>query len=196
MANQAKKGRATFDDFALVAARGEAVELIDGEVVHKAGPTGEHGQAQSNVNIVLGGFARKTGGPRGPGGWWLMSEVEVLYARTSEVFRHDVLGFRRDVHAEVPKGFPLRARPDWVCEILSPSTARYDVVKKSRTLHAHAVPHYWLLNPEHSTLTVMRYAETGYLQVLTATVGEKVRAEPFEAVEIDVSELFGEEEAP
>jgi Uma2 family endonuclease len=88
---------------------------------------------------------------------------------------------------------PVRVRPDWVCEILSPSTARYDIVQKQRTLHAHLVPHYWILDPEHETLTVLRYAEAAYLRVLDAGLGDVVRAEPFEAVEIAVSELSGKE---
>ena len=62
----------------------------------------------------------------------------------------------------------MRERPDWVCEILSPSTARYDAVQNQRTLHARGVPHYWLVNPEH---------------------------EPFDAIELDVTELFGHEAA-
>ncbi len=120
-----------------------------------------------------------------------MVEVEVLYEKDGNVFRHDVLGFRRDLHAARPTGMPVRVRPDWVCEILSPSTARYDILQKQRTLHAHGVPHYWILDPEHETLTVLRHTETAYLRVLDAGVGDVVRAEPFEAVEISVAELLG-----
>ena len=120
-----------------------------------------------------------------------MTEVEVLYAATDEIFRHDVVGFRRDRLAECPSAFPARDRPDWACEILSRSTARYDVVKKQRTLHAAGVPHYWLIDPESETLVVYRNSSEGYVNVLSAQPGEIVRAEPFDALEIDVSELLG-----
>ncbi len=123
-----------------------------------------------------------------------MTEVEFLYDKTSEVFRHDVLGFLRSLHPALPAGFPLTARPDWVCEILSPSTARYDLVQKQRTLHQHGVPHYWIVDPEHETLTVLRRDETAYLRILDAGVGDTVRAEPFVEVEIAVGTLFGHEE--
>jgi Uma2 family endonuclease len=123
-----------------------------------------------------------------------MSEVEVLYGATGEVFRHDVLGFRRERYAVRPTGVPVKERPDWVCEILSPSTARYDVVKKQRTLHTHGVPHYWILDPEREMLTVLRYAEAAYLRVLDAGAGEVVRAEPFEAIAIAIAELFGHDD--
>jgi Uma2 family endonuclease len=127
------------------------------------------------------------------GGWWIMSEVDVLYPKTTEVFRSDVIGYRRDRHDKCPEGHPVEARPEWVCEILSPSTARYDLVQKQRTLHLHQVPHYWIVDPEHSTLTVLRWSETAYLRVLDAGIGDVVRAEPFEEVEIDIAELFGQE---
>ena len=68
------------------------------------------------------------------------------------------------------------------------------MVKKQRTLHQHGVPHYWILDPEHETLTVLRWAETAYLRVLDAGIGDVVRPEPFGDVEISVAELFGREE--
>jgi Uma2 family endonuclease len=194
MAIPVGRGPATLEDLARLRDAGRAVELIAGEIVDKAMPTPAHGRAELRFGELLGGFNRRAGGPRGPGGWWLMAEVDVLYERSGEVFRHDVLGFRRDHRAAPPSGTPVRDRPDWVCEILSPSTARYDVVQKQRTLHAHAVPHYWILDPEHETLTVLRYADAAYLRVLDAGVGDVVRAEPFDAIEVSVAELFGRDD--
>ncbi len=171
--------------------RGLAVELIDGELVQKAMPKPAHGRAQVMLAGLLLPFIQKAGGPRDPGGWWIMSEVEVFYSKTDEAFRHDLVGFRRDRFSDCPSELPIRERADWVCEILSPSTARYDVVQKQRTLHAHGVPHYWLLNPEHETLAVLRHGPEAYANVLNAGVGDVVRAEPFEAIELDVARLFG-----
>lgn len=192
MADPARK-RATLEDLALLRDRGHAVELVDGEIVHKAMPKPEHGAAQVALSALLFPFSRRPGGPGGPGGWWIMSEVEVWYDRTGEAYRHDLVGFRRDRFPELPGGLPVRERADWVGEILSPSTARYDVVQKQRTLHAHGVPHYWVVDPEHETLSVLRHAPDAYLNVLNAGVGDVVRAEPFDAVEIDVREIFGRE---
>lgn len=190
----APKLQATLDELAYLRDRGHAVELIDGEIVYKAMPTPAHGSAQLKVGALLDGFNRGGGGPRGPGGWWLMTEVEVLYAQTREVFRHDLIGFRRDRHPSRPSNeLPVQVRPDWACEVLSPSTARYDVVKKQRTLHDHGVPHYWIVDPEHQTLTVMRWNEGHYLRVLDAGIGDIVRAEPFDAIELDMRDVFGVE---
>jgi Uma2 family endonuclease len=88
---------------------------------------------------------------------------------------------------------PVAVRPDWVSEVLSPSTARVDVVKKQRTLHVHGVPHYWLVDPTHSLLTVFRWEEERFQRVLDAGIGDVVRAEPFDAIELDVGSIFGVE---
>ena len=180
---------ATLDDLARIRATGQRVELIDGDIVDKAVPSPEHGSAQLGLGDVLGPFRGPGGGGQGPGGWWLMTEVEVRYA--TDVYRHDAVGFRRDLHAVRPGGTPVTARPDWVCEILSPSTARYDVVQKLRTLHHARVPFYWLLDPEHGTLTVLKHEESAYATILTAASGDMVTAEPFAARTIEVARLLG-----
>lgn len=179
------------EEFETARNQGRAVELVDGEIVDKALPKPEHGAAQMALGGLLFPFGRRVAGPPGPGGWWLMSEVEVAYAKTSEVFRHDVLGFRRERVPQRPSGLPVRERPDWVCEILSPSTARVDIVTKQRSLHIHEVPYFWIVDPEHETLMVLRYAGEAYANILNAGVGDRVRAEPFDAIELDVAVLFG-----
>lgn len=173
--------------------RGRAVELIDGEIVEKAMPKPKHGRAQRKLGAVLDPFEGPIGGRRGPGGWWIMTEVEVFYAKRGEAFRHDLLGFRRDRVPEVPADVPVRERPDWICEILSPSTARYDLNQKRFTAHEHEVPHYWILDPENEALTVLRHGPDGYVVALAAGVGDVVNAPPFEAIAIDIGELFGHE---
>jgi Uma2 family endonuclease len=57
-----------------------------------------------------------------------MTEVEILYPQNADVYRHDVVGFRRERHPARPAGLPVELRPDWVCEVHSPTTARVDVV--------------------------------------------------------------------
>src|SRR5690606_5912195 len=144
------------------------------ELVDKAAPSPEHGSAQVGLSGVLFGFrGPRGGGPRGPGGWWLMSEVEVSY-EAHEVYRHDLVGWRRERVPAPLRGRPVEVRPDWVCEILSPSNAANDTVRKQRVLHRHRVPHYWLLDPIERTLRVLRFTDQGYLEVLSATADETV----------------------
>src|SRR5882724_5056440 len=88
--------RATLADWARLTEDGQVVELIDGEIVERTMGRPEHGRPQLKLGELLGPFNRRSGGPKGPGGWWLMTEVDVLYPKTEEVFRHDALGFRRE----------------------------------------------------------------------------------------------------
>ena len=168
------------------------VEIVHGEIVEKALPTMEHGTTQQSLGAFLTRyFVRKSGG-RWPGGWWMGSEVDVEYA-AHEIFRHDLVGWRRDRTPTCPTGRPIRIRPDWVCEILSTNRKR-DLVDKLRVLQAAGVPHDWVLDPEEKTLSVYRHEPQGYLVALAAASGEVVRAEPFDAVELRVATLFGDED--
>lgn len=167
-----------------------AAEVIAGEIVDKAMPSFDHGSAQSGLSGALFGFRGPIGGPPGPGGWWLATEVEVEY-EPQETYRHDLVGWRREHSPDKPDGRPVRARPDWVCEVLSPSNAANDTVRKLRVLQKHQVPHYWLLDPDAGTLRVLRWTQEGYLEALSATADETVRAEPFDAIELALPRVFG-----
>ena len=113
-----------------------------------------------------------------------------MYADT-QCFRHDVVGWRKSRVPERPVGKRVAIRPDWVCEVLSTNRNK-DLVDKRRVLHAHGVPHYWTLDPDTPLLTVLRYHADGYLIAATVAPGERARLEPFQAVELEVSRLFGD----
>jgi Uma2 family endonuclease len=169
-----------------------AFELIDGELVEKAAPGIDHGRAQGHTHMALGvPFDRKPGGPHGPGGWWFGTEVDILL--DGRVFRPDICGWRRDGLAALAKERPLTVRPDWICEIVSESNRTHDTVKKLRYFQQAGVPHYWTLEEVGRTLTVYRHTPDGYLVALTAEAHERVRAEPFDAIELHVAVLLGDD---
>ena len=184
--------RATVTDLLAISEDLRHHELIDGEIVEKASPTWDHSEAQSSLLVQLKGpFQRKTGG--GPGGWWIGCEIDVQLA-VDQVYRPDVVGWRRDRVQEPPRGCPTTVRPDWVCEVLSPTNAASDTVRKLRSYHRAGVPHYWLADPATRTLVVYRWQPEGYLLALSAAAPERVHAEPFAAIELSVAALFGDED--
>ena len=183
---------ATIEDLFAIPEAERRHELIDAAIVEKGAASAEHGAAQWQMAETLGPFNRRPGG-RQPGGWWFATEVEIVFDERN-VLRPDVVGWRRDRVPERPRGARITTRPDWVCEILSTNRV-HDLVRKKRVYHRHEVPHYWILDPEEATLTVHRFARDGYLDVLAAERGDRVRAEPFEAIELDVGVLFGDDEA-
>ena len=142
---------------------------------------------------MLGPFDRRPGGPPDrPGGWIFGTDVDVYFDERNTL-RPDVGGWRREHLAALPEEFPVRVLPSWVCEILS-TNRRNDLVRKKRVYHQYKIPHYWILDPQAETLLVYRWSADGYTEVLAAQRGERVRAEPFEAIELAVGVLFGDDD--
>jgi Uma2 family endonuclease len=184
-----RKKLATFEDIADL----DRVEVIHGAIVEKETASFEHSNSQGRFFSGLDRrFQRKPGG-RWPGGWWIATEAEVQY-EPHEIFLHDVAGWRRDRVPERPSGRPVPLRPDWACELVSPTNKKRDRVDKFGVLHRNRVPHYWIADPLEHVLEVYRWTDSGYLAVLTAKAGDVVRAEPFDAVELAVAVLFGLED--
>lgn len=162
-------------------------EIVDGELHVSPRPSLVHGVASSAIMEELGPpFKRGRGGP---GGWMIIVEPEIHLSR--DVVVPDLAGWRRERMPEVPLAAAYSTlAPDWVCETLSPSTARLDRTKKLSLYRREHVSHVWLVDPQTQTLEVLRLDGDTYRVVLTAGGDEKVRAEPFDAIELDLSILW------
>ena len=185
--------RATAADLLAIPEHERFHEIIGGHLMRKAMPSGPHGLGQSQIVSQIGGPYNRRPGGRGPGGWWILTEVEVEL-EPHEIYRPDVVGWRREHLPELPREPPIQVRPDWICEVLSRANARNDLVKKMRVYHRVGVPHYWIVDPDRETLSVHRWTPDGYLMALMAEPGNRVQAEPFGEVLLDVGALFGSEE--
>lgn len=174
---------------------GRGYELIDGELVEKEAGF-RHGRAQFSMAGFLAPYNRRAGGEGRPGGWWFLTEQLVAFS-PAHVLRPDVAGWLRERLPVPPKHEDaiVRVRPDWVCEIISPKKASEDLIRKKRIYHAQGVPYYWIVDPRDEILIVLQWTAKGYLELLTAQRGERVRAEPFLEIELPVGGLFGEDEA-
>jgi Uma2 family endonuclease len=196
MANEPKQGsppRVTSAEL-LALPEERRLEVIAGRMEEKAAPSGEH----SHLQVQLGGLIGRRFGRHGsdrPGGWWIYSEAD-LELGPEDLVRPDLAGWRREKVPEAPRGRPIRDIPDWICEIVSPSNALRDRVEKLRLYHRAGVGHYWLLEPEEATLTVLKHEPDGYKIVHVASGAERIRATPFEQVEFSVEELLGDDPAP
>ena len=182
--------RLTVDD---LFAAGEDVraELIHGEVVPKAMGHWPHGASQTALATwAKRRFDRQVGG-RWPGGWWISVELHVVYGE-HEVFCHDLVGWRRDRLAAMPAA-RITTRPDWVCEVLSPGHEKRDLVDKLHVLHAAGVPDYWVIDHEERILFLYRHRPDGYV-VRSVAADEVIHAAPFEATELRVALIFGDED--
>lgn len=161
-------------------------EIIDGELHVFPRPDEPHARAAFDLSLTLGNpFYR---GINGPGGWILRAEPRILFG--SQTLVPDLAGWRSERFAAPRKG-PLLVAPDWICEILSPSTERHDRIRKLPIYARHEVRHAWLVDPVLRTLEVLRLEAGTWAIVGLYEKDEKIRAEPFEAIEIDLSQIWG-----
>jgi Uma2 family endonuclease len=181
----ANKKRATYQDV-LDAPEHLVAEIIDGELRLSPRPAGAHTAAASRLGTVIGGpFDLGNGGP---GGWIILDEPELHLAE--EIVVPDLAGWRRERLPKVQNDAYFTLAPDWVCEVLSPSTRVHDRAEKL-PIYAHAgVGHVWLINPAATTLEIFRRQERDWLLVGIHRGDVRVRAEPFDAIELDLALLW------
>jgi Uma2 family endonuclease len=163
-------------------------EILDGELYTTPRPAPRHAAASSGVGGLLWGPFDS--GRGGPGGWRILFEPELHLARDIAV--PDVAGWRRERLPRLPDEAFFTLAPDWACEVLSPSTAAMDRVTKLRIYARERVSHVWLIDPIARTLEVLRLEDRRWSIVGTWAGGATLRAEPFEAVEIDLTLLWND----
>jgi Uma2 family endonuclease len=137
----------------------------------------------------LGGFDDPDEGD--PGGWVILVEPELHLSPTDRPVVPDLCGWRRArVSEELFDAAAIALAPDWVCEVLSDRTRSIDRVKKQRIYHRVGVEHVWHVDPDARTFEVFRRETEGWTRVLEAADAERVRAPPFEALELDLARLW------
>ena len=178
---------ATYDDLVKLPDHLVA-EIVNGELHASPRPAPPHARAGS----IVGGRLTPAfdEGRGGPGGWHIIDEPELHLDR--EVLVPDMAGWRRSRMPRLPATAYFPLAPDWVCEILSPSTSSLDRVQKLAIYAREGVSHAWLIDPLARSLEVLRL-ENGRWTILAAHAGgDVVRAEPVTEIELDLSALWAD----
>ncbi len=161
-------------------------EIIAGELYATPRPALRHARAASVIGGVLGGPF--DWGTDGPGGWVILDEPELHLG--GDVMVPDLAGWRRERMPALAEGAWTEVPPDWICEVLSPSTFRLDRMLKLPRYSKYGVGHAWLIDPCERSLEVYRLADGVWDLLETYEGNAKVRAEPFEAIEVDLALLW------
>jgi Uma2 family endonuclease len=179
-----RRAPATYDDLLEVPDHLVA-EILDGELYTSPRPAPRHADASSGLGGALRGpFDRGRGGP---GGWRILDEPELHLA--ADILVPDLAGWRRERLPALPDTAYFDLPPDWICEVVSPATASMDRVKKLSIYAREHVAHAWLADPIARVLEVLQLGSGRWTIVATAADADIIRAEPFEALELDLSLL-------
>jgi len=154
-------------------------ELVDGDLYTSPRPGGPHARFTTRLTMRVGPPYDE--GASGPGGWVFIFEPELHLEE--DVLIPDLAGWHQQRLPEIPQSHIFPIAPDWVCEVLSPSTRRLDLTKKMPVYAREGVSHAWLIDPVERTAEIRRLHDRQWLVI--GTHAGKFRAEPFELVEID-----------
>ena len=158
-------------------------ELIDGVLYAMTRPRARHqAVAGAIADDLFGPYHRGRGGP---GGWWILPEPGIELPGAPEV-APDLAGWRRTRLASLPTDRAINLVPDWVCEVLSPTTRRHNQLVKKPYYARVGVPWLWLVDAEALALTVLRLEAGRWVEIGAYGDVRDVRVEPFDATPLDV----------
>lgn len=184
MTEKSRSG-ATYDD--LVAAPEDRIaEMLGGDLYLSPRPAIRH----SRIISVLGAdihdaFDR---GRSGPGGWWILDEPELHLS--GDVLVPDLAGWRRERMPAIPDAPAMELAPDWVCEVLSPSTERFDRLQKMPRYALAGVSHAWIVDLPKRRVEIHAREGIDWRPVACYSGLVMFSAAPFDAVAIELSRLW------
>ncbi|MGA2936177.1 MAG: Uma2 family endonuclease [Syntrophobacteraceae bacterium] len=185
MSEPAKK-KATYDDLFSIPDNMTG-EIIAGELIVTPRPSRKHGY----VAYSLGGRLTPSyqfGEGGGPGGWIFIAEPEIGFGE--DILVPDVAAWKR-ARFPVDEGHNwISVSPAWICEVLSPRTARMDKTGKMPVYARSGVQHLWLIDPLARTLDAFRLEEGKWVVIGLFVQNDRVRVEPFQETLLDLSDLW------
>ena len=184
--------RATYEDV-LNAPPHMVAEVANGTLHLHSRPAPLHARASSTIGVEIGGpFDLGRGGP---GGWWIFDEPELhLGVEGEDILVPDVAGWRRKSMPRLPDTAYFSVVPDWVCEVLSPSTRSFDLGVKRAIYAREKVRYLWLVDPGARTLEAFELREGQWMRIDTLADAEPVSLPPFDAVSFPLETLWSQGE--
>jgi Uma2 family endonuclease len=163
-------------------------EIINGQLRTQPRPAWPHALASSRLGSdIEGPYGRGRGGP---GGWWIIDEPEIHFLLDTEVEVPDIAGWRRERMPEPPQGHKIQVVPDWICEVLSPSTKSTDREEKMPLYARFGVQYAWLLDPAIRTLEAYMLSGGKWQPLGFFRDDDRVSVAPFDAIRIHLDELW------
>ena len=161
-------------------------EVIDGKLHTHPRPAIPHAIAGSSLGDELVSPFQK--GRNGPGGWWIIDEPELHFGE--DILVPDIGGWRRERMPVPPDATFTTLPPDWVCEILSPSTRAIDLHKKRPIYAREGVGYLWLLDPDERTLEAFELHQGEWVPIARLQGNDQVSVPPFDSITFNLGNLW------
>ena len=181
----ARARSATYQDV-LDAPPNKVAEIVSGTLYTSPRPAAPHALASSSLGSDLSNPFQF--GRGGPGGWWIIDEPELHLG--DDILVPDLAGWRRERMPEFPGGAYFTLAPDWLCEVLSPSTRRLDLLGKRPLYAREGVGHLWLVDPVDRTLEAFELRDGQWVLIAVAKDDDPVCIRPFHAVTFGLGDLW------
>jgi Uma2 family endonuclease len=191
MRNGRRKREATYEDLHALPENCTG-EIVDGELWVTPRPRVRHAKTHSRLLAKLSSSFDPGG--TGPGGWVILLEPELLFGRN--ILIPDIGGWQRGRFPEDPDAVSIEVVPDWVCEILSPTTSRFDRQLKMRVYAEQGVPNAWLVDPLAQTIESYELISGRYTLESVHGGDAKARIPPFSEIELDLPVFWDGPPAP
>lgn len=177
--------QATYQDV-LNAPPHKVAEIVGGKLYTHPRPAPVHAIASTGLGSRLG--IPFHFGDGGPGGWWIIVEPELHLGE--DIVVPDIAGWRRVRMPRIPTTAYFTVVPDWVCEVLSPSTRKLDLGGKSAVYAREGVSYFWLVDPIDRSLEAFRLHETQWVLIDKLFDDAPVSLPPFEAITFSLADLW------
>lgn len=163
-------------------------EILNGQLHTQPRPSGLHVLVESALLGTLHPPYHRGNG--GPGGWWILVEPEVHFVRDIEVAIPDIAGWRRERLPTLPEDHRFQVAPDWVCEILSPSTASKDREVKLPLYAHYGVAYAWLIDPRRRRLEAYGLENGEWRLLADAAEDATLTVAPFGEIKLVLGEIW------
>ena len=177
--------RATYQDV-LDAQQHRVAEIVDGTLYTNPRPAPPNAVAKSVLGSCIGPPFHQ--GRSGPGGWWILNEPELHLDK--DILVPDIAGWRRERMPDIPITAYFTLPPDWVCEVLSPSTRKLDLGSKRTVYAREGVGYLWLVDPDARSLEAFKLRGTEWVLIDTLFEDAQVSLPPFEAISFNLGDLW------
>jgi len=163
-------------------------EIIGGRLHTQPRPAGPHALASSSLGADLHGAYQR--GRGGPGGWWIIDEPELHLIRDTLVLVPDIAGWRRERLPRIPRDQRFEIVPDWICEVLSPATAKTDRISKMPIYAQYGVAYAWLVDPLARTLEAFALHENHWTVIGLFADQDEISVAPFAEITLPLAGLW------